>query len=239
MRALVDRLRNRLLPALLAAAGVSLVAAGLLSYTTSVDATPSASDTPISVLPTPTPTQLLTFPPLDSPSPSPSAGASATPHIASRVVLPALGIDLPVIEQPTTPNGHPPCNVAMYLDGLHQPGQIGATYLYAHARTGMFLPILEASKVNNGRRMLGMLIQVYTTDNQLYLYDVVEVRRHVTTLDAAVADQRESLWLQTSEGPYLPNDKVGPKTQLIALPLGHGPADAKDANPKAKPVFCG
>ena len=49
-----------------------------------------------------------------------------------------------------------------------------------------------------------------------------------------MAEKRETLWLQTSEGP------VGTieKTQLVALPLGHAPADHKEANPKANPVFC-
>jgi hypothetical protein len=63
---------------------------------------------------------------------------------------------------------------------------------------------------------------------------VVEVRRHITTLDGALAYGPESLWLQTSEGP------VGTveKTQVIALPLGHGPADQAEANPKPQPVFC-
>jgi Sortase domain len=235
MRAVLDRLQHRLIPALLAASGVSLIALGLLSYTTPVAATPSASDLPTPVGSTPRPSALLTFPPLASPSPSASAAASpAKPAVASRVVVPALGIDLPVIRQPGGANAFPPCNVAMYLQQLHQPGQKGPTYLYAHARTGMFLPILAASKINNGRRMVGMLVQVYTSDDQLYLYEVVEVRRHVTTLDGALAEKRETLWLQTSEGP------VGTieKTQLIALPLSHGPADHKEANPKANPLFC-
>jgi hypothetical protein len=181
----------------------------------------------------PPPSGLLTFPPLTSPSPGASASPAA-PALATRVVVPALGIDLPVIRQPGGGNAFPPCNVAMYLQQLHQPGQAGPTYLYAHARTGMFLPILDASKVNNGRRMLGMLIQVYTADDQLYLYDVVEVRRHVTTLDGALAEKRETLWLQTSEGP------VGTieKTQVIALPLSHGPTGHKEAHPKANPVSC-
>jgi hypothetical protein len=233
MGTLLDRLQHRLLPAVLAAVGVSLVAAGLLSYSTPVEATPSASDVP-GVTESPLASSLLTFPPLTSPDPS---GGSATPGkaaVASRVVIPALDIDLPVIRQPGGVNAFPPCNVAMYLQQLHQPGQPGVTYLYAHARTGMFLPILEASKVNNGKRMHGMLVQVYTSDDQLYLYEVVEVRRHVTTLDAALREKRESVWLQTSEGP------VGTieKTQVIALPLSHGPADHTEANPKASPVFC-
>jgi hypothetical protein len=236
MRTIVDRFQHRLIPALLAAVGVSLIAAGLLSYTAPVDATAVTSAAPtLAPADSPRPSSLLTFPPFASASPGSSAVASpGKAPIASRVVVPALDIDLPVIRQPGGANAFPPCNVAMYLLQLHQPGQPGATYLYAHARTGMFLPILDSSKINNGRRMKGMLVQVYTTDDQLYLYEIVEVRRHVTTLDAALADKREAVWLQTSEGP------VGTfeKTQVIATPLGHGPADHKEAHPKADPVFC-
>ena len=235
MSVLADRLQHRLLPAVLAALGVSLVAAGLLSYSSPVEATPNASDLPAGVIDTPRPSAKLTFPPFASPSAAPSATSSpAKPVVATRVVVPALDIDLPVIRQPGGPNAFPPCNVAMYLTQLHQPDQPGPTYLYAHARTGMFLPILEASKINNGRRMHGMLVQVYTSDDQLYLYEIVDVRRHVTTLDGALRDKRTSVWLQTSEGP------VGTfeKTQVIALPLSHGPADHKEAHPKANPINC-
>ncbi|HSS35991.1 MAG TPA: hypothetical protein VLR93_06930, partial [Patescibacteria group bacterium] len=153
MSVLADRLQHRLLPAVLAALGVSLVAAGLLSYSSPVEATPNASDLPAGVIDTPRPSAKLTFPPFASPSAAPSATSSpAKPVVATRVVVPALDIDLPVIRQPGGPNAFPPCNVAMYLTQLHQPDQPGPTYLYAHARTGMFLPILEASKINNGRR---------------------------------------------------------------------------------------
>jgi len=228
-----DRLQHRLVPAILAAIGVSLIAAGLLSYSSPVAATPSASDLPALGDGSPSPAGLLTFPPLVASSPAASSGTGKTP-VATRVVVPALDIDLPVIRQPGGVNAFPPCNVAMYLQQLHQPGDPGPTYIYAHARTGMFLPILDASKVNNGRRMIGMIVQVYTADSQVYLYEVVEVRRHVTTLDGALAEKRETLWLQTSEGP------VGTieKTQLIALPLSHGPIDYKDAHPKPHPIFC-
>jgi sortase family protein len=234
MRTVLDRLQHRLVPALLAAAGVSLVAAGLLTYATPAEAIARASD-PVTLEPSvgPVPSSLMTFPPLASPSASGSA-SPAIPAFTTRVVVRALGIDLPVIRQPGGGNAFPPCNVAMYLQQLHQPGQPGPTYLYAHARTGMFLPILETSKINNGRRMLHMLIQVYTADDQLYLYDIVEVRRHVTTLDGALAEKRETLWLQTSEGPVGTTEK----TQVIALPLSHGPSDHKEAHPKAHPVFC-
>jgi hypothetical protein len=99
----------------------------------------------------------------------------------------------------------------------------------------MFLPILDASKVNNGAAMLGMLVQVYTSDDQLFLYEIVEVRRHQTTLDDAANATTEQLWLQTSEGPR----GTPGKTQVIAVPLSSGPAVPADAHPAANPVACG
>ena len=83
--------------------------------------------------------------------------------------------------------------------------------------------------------MLGMVVQVYTSDDRLYLYEIREVRLHQLDLDAALGAASEELWLQTSEGP-----KGTPgKTQLRALPISVGDADPKDAHPKAKPVACG
>jgi hypothetical protein len=125
--------------------------------------------------------------------------------------------------------------VAEYIRELGQPGQGRATYLYAHARTGMFLPILDASKVNNGAAMLGMLVQVFTSDDQLFLYEIVEVRRNQTSLGDAMAADTEQVWLQTSEGPR----GTPGKTQVIADFLLSGPADPADAHPVPKPVLCG
>ena len=65
----------------------------------------------------------------------------------------------------------------------------------------MFLPILEASLVDNGRRMIGMLVEVYTSDNMQFVYEIYQVRRHQLSLDDAIAAKSETLWLQTSEGP--------------------------------------
>ncbi|MBM4407733.1 MAG: sortase, partial [Chloroflexi bacterium] len=156
-------------------------------------------------------------------------------RVATRVVVPALGIDLPVIKPPGGPNTYPVCNVAMYIQSLSQPGQKGATYLYAHARAGMFLPILEASRVSNGRAMIGMLVQVYTSDNMQYLYEIYQVRRHQLSLNDAISAKSETLWLQTSEGPR----GTPGKTQVVARPISSGPADPNEARPTANPVVCG
>ena len=220
---------RRITSALLTAIGVVLIAAGLLSYTQPVAAAPVSSNGPVASSGT---GGLQTLEPLITPVPS---GSGAATRVATRVVVPALGIDLPVIRQPGNADTFPPCNVAMYITQLHQPGQAGATYLYAHARTGMFLPILNASLVNNGKSMIGMLIEVYTSDNMAFLYEAVAVRRHITDLDSAFATTDETLWLQTSEGPVGTVQKV----QLIAKPLSSGPADPVAAHPKANPVVCG
>ncbi len=227
-------LRRRIASALLTAIGVVLVTAGLLTYTQPVAAAPTTAPL-TSTAPSESPGPSLA--PLVTPTPRSSGPVIA--RVATRVVVLALGIDLPIILQPGRADTFPPCNVAMYIQQLHQPGEAGATYLYAHARTGMFLPILTASQVNNGKAMIGMLVQVYTSDNMEFLYEIVSVRRHITDLDSAFATTDETLWLQTSEGPKLPDGQVGPKVQLIAKPLSSSPADRAAAHPKPNPVFCG
>ena len=43
----------------------------------------------------------------------------------------------------------------------------------------MFLPILTSSKVSNGKKMIGMIVEVWTNDDQRFLYVVTKVKRHV------------------------------------------------------------
>jgi sortase (surface protein transpeptidase) len=240
MHPLLATLRSRLLPALITALGVVIMTAGLMSYGDPATAGTAVEESPtIEVLsPTPAPTASPTVSPTASPTtaPSPSATAVASPAarvLATRVVVPALDIDLPIVKGN---NGYPLCNVAMYLTELGQPGEARATYLYAHARDGMFGPIYElAIQRKQGRKMLGMIVQVYTSDDRLHLYEIREVRLHQTDLDDALAATTDQLWLQTSEGP-----KGTPgKTQLIAYPVSVGDADPADARPKPKPVRCG
>jgi sortase family protein len=230
-----DRLRTRLVPALLTAAGISLIAAGLLTYSTPVSAEgPDGSGGLVLVTeePSASPDGLLTLPPL--PSLTPSGSTKPVRRVVSRVVIPALGIDLPVMKPP---GGFPYCNVAMYLDIFSQPGQPGATYLFAHARTGMFLSLLSQSQRNNGKGMINMIVQVYTTDDLLFFYRVAQVRRHYPASSslAALPTKDDQLWLQTSEGPL----SSSPKLQVVAKLLSNGPADHAAAHPKPHPVVCG
>ena len=239
MGTLVDRVRTRLLPALLTAVGVTLVAVGLMNIGQAVDAGGAGGSPTASV--TPAPTVDSSTSPFPSPSatpstssPSPSGSAGAVDRVATRVVVPALGIDLPIVKPPGGPDAYPLCDVAMYIQELSQPGLPGATYLYAHARVGMFLPLLDASNVNDGRAMVGMLVEVYTSDDRLFLYEITDVRRHQLTLDDAAAATDSELWLQTSEGPKGTPQKL----QVIARPLSSGPADPAQAHPEPKPVVC-
>jgi hypothetical protein len=231
MRNMLERIATRVVPALLTATGVALIAAGLLTY----------SDPVAAIDASPSPTPVVT--PAASPSPSASPALSASPApspsperaVATRIVIARLGIDLPVIEGPDT---YPLCDVAMYIKELAQPGEPGATYIYAHARTGMFLPLLTESRRNDGERMLGMLVQVFSSDDVLHLYEITEVRPVVEFDEALVeplAATTDQLWLQTSIGPKGTAEKM----QVIAKPLSTSPADPAEAHPEPKPVACG
>jgi len=224
-----NRLRLRLLPALLTAVGVALLGSGLLSYTSAVDQPPDSRPL-ASYAPLPT---------FDSTITLPAASQAVQPtfppgRVATRVVIRRFGIDLPVMLQTPEYGGYVLCDVALYLPSLSQPGQGKATYIYAHARVGMFLPLLTASEHNNGAKMLGMTVEVYTSDNWLFLYTVTEVRRHTLSLAGAINTTTERLFLQTSEGP---NGTI-PKLQVVADYLSSEPADPAAAHPKPHPRIC-
>jgi len=238
MAALFDRIRTRIVPAGLTAIGVALLAAGLLSFTNPVAAdpiaTPTSTPSPIALAPTPSP--LITLPPIASSAPPSASPSIPTNRVTTRVRIAALKIDLAVIRQPDL--SYPACNVAMYYQDprLGQPGGGRATYIYAHARKGMFLPLLTQSKVSNGKKMLGMVVEVWTNDDQRFLYVLTQVRRHVPTSSAFIAPfavKTEQLWLQTSEG-------VGtmPKLQVVGEFLSQEAAPHAEANPVPKPVDC-
>ncbi|TMD30072.1 MAG: hypothetical protein E6I94_05440 [Chloroflexi bacterium] len=123
------------------------------------------------------------------------------------------------------------------MDIFSQPGEKGATYIVAHARTGMFLPLLTQSQRNNGQAMINMIVQVYTSDDLLWLYRVAQVRRHFSSSIGleTLPTKDNQLWLQTSEGPLASSTKL----QVVTTLLSNGPADHAAAHPKPHPVVCG
>jgi len=225
------RLRLRLLPALLTALGVALLTSGLLSYTSAVEVPPAARPL-ASYAPLPTIDTTITLPGASTgPEVQPTFPAD---RVATRIVIRRLGIDLPIMLQTANYGSYPLCDVALYISSLGQPGESRATYIYAHAREGMFLPLLTASQHNDGAKLIGMTVEVYTSDNWLFLYTVSEVRRHTLSLNDAINTTTERLFMQTSEGP---NGTI-PKLQVVADYLSSEPADPAAAHPKAHPRIC-
>lgn len=163
--------------------------------------------------------------------------ASAAP--ATRLVISVLGVDLPVIPGVMDAEGNPvfpPCDVASYLPYYVQPALSGTTYLYAHAQRGMLLPLLEASRVDDGAALIGQQVDVYTADGQRYVYEAFVVDRHTTDYSLAdgVAPGEQRLVVQTSEGPV--DDPL--KLQLGARLVRTEPVPIAEARPSAAPRDC-
>lgn len=233
------------------AAGVTLVGIGLLSYAAPQTAsTATGSPAPIGFDFTPPPTETLTLtatPSATSPgtsgSPSPSASLTPTPAaaaVATRVIVPSLGIDLPVISrlQPVPdqgPNLYPPCDVAIFHDAFEQPTQSGTAYIYAHAQADMFLPLLRASRNDDRDLLIGTLIEVYTDDDQLFVYAVDEIKRHAIDFSIVSTEpDPHQVVLQTSDGPLGTTLKVQVAGSLVSqIAASHG-----DSHPVAEPRAC-
>ncbi len=224
-----------LLPALLVGAGVFVIVAGLFNYFgPSPDATPSPTT---STAATSAP---FTLPPLatDSPSIEPSEGPGA---VATRLVIAALNIDLPVVASPPNER-YPLCDVAEWLmadRAYAYPGAAQPTYLYSHARDKMFGPLLQASKVDDGAALIGMWVELYSADNQRHVYEITRVLRHVPNSPAFLAEvmaaTTDQLWLQTSEG----HADTSSKLQIVAMPVGVvAAASAADAHPTGTGNVC-
>lgn len=150
-----------------------------------------------------------------------------------------LGVDLPVIAGIMDADGDPvfpPCDVASYLPYYSQPAEAGTTYLYAHARRGMLLPLLEASRVDEGAALIGQKVDVYTADSQRYVYEAFVVKRHTTDYSLAddVAPGEQRLIVQTSEGPV--DNPL--KLQLGARLVSTEPVPIDEARPPAAPREC-
>ncbi len=229
-------LLDRVLSAVITAVGVVLLAAGLLALSLPAEGGAAPSPTPTEV---PVASSTPTVAPSRSGSPSPTTSAALGSARPTRVVVGALRIDLPVV---ATQSSYPLCDVAQYLlqpdYKIGFPGVNGrTTYLYAHARKGMFLPLLDASKVNNGDSLKGLLVQLYSDDDRLYSYVITDVKRHATDfiLASSVGPEEQRLILQTSEGPA----GTVPKLQVAATLLSVAPAAHAEAHPAAHPRACG
>ena len=123
-------------------------------------------------------------------------GAFTFKH-ATRITVPGLGIDLPIVRGPS---GYPLCRVAMYLASVAQPREPGISFIYAHARRGMFLPLLTRYRADGGRSLIGKTVKVWTSDSYVSYYRILRVRK-TNSIAGVFSLTTERLWLQTSTGP--------------------------------------
>ena len=144
-----------------------------------------------------------------------TANPSATPVPAIppgyRIKIPRLAIDLPIAEgdvERDTVRQETPNNFAFHFPGTKLPGDVGNTYLYAHARQGMFLALWNARD--------GDQVVIITPDGRELRYVVREVHPRIEPTDVSWTQPTaaERLTLQTSTGPN-PGD---PRFVVIALP---------------------
>jgi sortase (surface protein transpeptidase) len=128
-----------------------------------------------------------------------------------RVQIPRLAIDLAILEgdiERDTVQLQTPENYAFHLPGTGIPGAGLNSYLYAHARRGMFLSLWNAQ--------VGDVVWISTPDGRALRYVVSEVHPRVPPGDVSMAAPSgpERLTLQTSTGPN-PGD---PRFVVVALP---------------------
>ena len=134
---------------------------------------------------------------------TPTGGAAARATLPPippgyRVQVPRLGIDLGIVEgdierdtvQQRTPEGF-----AFHLPGTAIPGTGANSFLYAHARRGMFIELWEAR--------VGDEVWISTPDGRALRYVVSEIHPRVNPDDTSwtVASPPDRLTLQTSTGP--------------------------------------
>lgn len=234
-----------------------LVGLAVLLLATGMAAADNLGASPVAVSPSPLAQASLapTLVPSLSPSPSavidpapsqnPAPSASPTPipvpragTYATRIVVSSLGIDLAIV-QPKANEKFPLCDVAEYLhlSDRYQPGQGGVTYLYAHARPGMFGIFLHDLLVKRTNRLIGVTIQVYTSDDMVFTYKIAEMVLHQTTLNAAYAwpmADGEVLMLQTCE-----TGRVGGPIMIAeAVLVSSRSASHAASHPSAHPLVC-
>jgi len=179
--------------------------------------------------------------PTPAPSPTPERVALDKPSLPVRIRIPSLGIDLPVIRSDrrvrgSTP-GYPACDVAIWWEVFDRPGQPGTTWIMAHAQEGMFLPLLEASRVLGPQSLRGRLVELQLRDGRLLTYRTFRVNPRTSNSDLrlATAGRRERehrLVLQTSTG-------FGSDPKLVVAARLVRASSTDEPRPRPKPRACG
>jgi hypothetical protein len=122
----------------------------------------------------------------------------------------------------------------MYLATVAQPREPGVTFIYAHARTGMFLPLLTRSRINGGASLIGRTVRVWTSDSYVSYYRIIKVRTTRNSMAGVTLLTRERLWLQTSTGP----SGAYPKLIIEASRYRTVKTTYAASHPRARPLSC-
>jgi hypothetical protein len=153
--------------------------------------------------------------PTGSVTAGPTPPASATPARpippGYRIQMPRLAIDLEIREgdiERDTVQQRTPEHYAFHLPGTAIPGTGANSYIYAHARTGMFLALWNTR--------IGDVVLIQTPDGRSLRFVVSEIHPRVPPTDVEWAEPTppDRLTLQTSTGPN-PGD---PRFVVVALP---------------------
>jgi sortase family protein len=158
-------------------------------------------------------------PPLELPSdpsirvvlPTPAA-APAVLAEGVRVRLPRLRIDLALLPGDVVRDideERTPVSGAFLLPGSAVPGTTGNAYVYAHARTGLFLALWDVR--------LGDLVEIAQPSGAILRFAVTEIHPRVppTDLEYIAPTNDERLTLQTSTGPTGDD----PRFVVVAMPV--------------------
>lgn len=166
-----------------------------------------------SVAPAPSPSEASAAAPAETSSASvrPAAATHTPIPDGYRVQIPRLGIDLAIIEgdiERDTVQLKTPEDYAFHLPGTAIPGAGANTYIYAHARRGMFLALWNAQ--------VGDEVWISTPDGRALRYVVSEIHPRVAPTETgwAAPSPPERLTLQTSTGP----DPADPRFIVVARP---------------------
>ena len=187
---------------LLLALGIALIAGGGL---------PRAGSVAPVALPSPTASAPIASAPIASPASTAEAQPTGPIPEGYRIQMPRLGIDLPIAEGDVERDvviQQTPENFAFHLPGTAIPGTFGNSYLYAHARRGMFLSLWNAR--------VGDQVTVTTPAGVELKFVVTEVHPRVPPADTSWIQPSgdERLTLQTSTGP----NREDPRFVVIAAP---------------------
>jgi len=167
-------------------------------------ATPSVSDLP--PVTTPGPPDAVAFPPIATDSVAPSPSSSAAQGIqARRIQIRRLGIDLRIVEGDGI---DAPIGKAAHYPGSGWPEGGTNIYIYAHARTGMFLSLWDARVGDK------VVLTLVDGTQRTYVVDEVLPKIPWDAVRYLAPTPTEQLTLQTSTSYY----GTAPRFVVIAHP---------------------